>query len=106
MSVPFMLLCHVAIHQAVGTSAALGFPIAVAGTLGYVLSGWQATGLPETSLGYVYAPALLGVVVMSVATAPLGARLAHRLPVRQLKRAFAGFLALLATKMLYGLLTG
>ena len=106
MSVPFMLLCHVAIHQAVGTSAALGFPIAVAGTLGYVLSGWQATGLPEASLGYVYVPALLGVVVMSVATAPLGARLAHRLPVKQLKRTFAGFLALLATKMLYGLLTG
>ncbi len=106
MSVPFMLLCNVAIHQAVGTSAALGFPIAMAGTLGYLLTGWQAHDLPDYSLGYIYLPALAGVVLMSMMTAPLGARLAHRLPVRQLKRAFGGFLALLATKMLHGLLVG
>lgn len=105
MSVPFMLWCNVAIHQAVGTSSALGFPIAVAGAIGYILSGWNAQGLPPWSLGYIYLPALAGVVVMSIATAPLGAKLAHRLPVKQLKRAFGGFLALLATKMLYGLLS-
>ncbi len=103
LSIPFMLFCNVAIHNAVGTSAALGFPIAVAGTIGYVLAGWHDAGLPPWSLGYVYLPGLVGVVMMSVVFAPLGARTAHRLPVKQLKRAFGGFLALLASKMLWGL---
>ncbi len=106
LSIPFMVFCNVVIHQAVGTSAALGFPIAVAGTLGYILSGFKAQGLPEYSLGYVYLPAFIGVVAISFLMAPVGARLAHKLPVKQLKRAFGGFLALLASKMLHGLLTG
>jgi len=105
LSIPFMVFCNVAIHHAVGTSAALGFPIAVAGTIGFIVSGFRAQGLPEYSLGYVYLPALIGVVVISFLMAPVGARLAHKLPVRQLKRAFGGFLALLATKMLHGLLS-
>ncbi|MCZ7653937.1 MAG: hypothetical protein M5R42_06030 [Rhodocyclaceae bacterium] len=54
MSIPFMVFCNVVIHQAVGTSAALGFPIAVAGTIGYVLAGWNSAGLPAHSFGYVY----------------------------------------------------
>lgn len=106
LSIPFMVFCNVVIHHAVGTSAALGFPIAVAGTIGYIASGLDAAGLPEFSLGYVYLPAFAGVVAMSMLIAPLGAKTAHSLPVRQLKRAFGGFLALLATKMLHGLLTG
>ena len=105
LSIPFMLFCNVAVHHAVGTSAALGFPIAVAGTIGFIASGWRAPGLPEYSLGYVYLPALIGVVAISYLMAPVGARLAHKLPVKQLKRAFGGFLALLATKMLHGLLS-
>ena len=105
LSIPFMLFCNVTIHNAVGTSAALGFPIAVAGTIGYVASGLKVSGLPEYSLGYVYLPALIGVVAISFLMAPVGARLAHTLPVKQLKRAFGGFLALLATKMLHGLLS-
>ena len=104
MSIPFMVFCNVAMHNAVGTSSALGFPIAVAGLVGYVLGGWTVGGLPEHSLGYVYLPAFLGVVVLSFLAAPVGARLAHRLPVKQLKRGFGVFLALLATKMLAGLL--
>ncbi len=104
LSIPFMVFCNVVIHQAVGTSAALGFPIALAGTIGYIISGLKATGLPEYSLGYIYLPAFVGVVAMSMLVAPFGARTAHKLPVKQLKRAFGGFLALLATKMLYGLL--
>jgi uncharacterized membrane protein YfcA len=104
LSIPFMVFCNVVIHQAVGTSAALGFPIAVAGTIGYVASGLHASGLPEFSLGYIYLPAFIGVVAMSFLMAPVGAKFAHRLPVKQLKRAFGGFLALLATKMLHGLL--
>ena len=105
MSIPFMVFCNVAIHQAVGTSAALGFPIAVAGTVGYLASGWSTPGLPAGSLGYVYLPGWVGVAAMTMLIAPLGARTAHRLPVKQLKRAFGGFLALLGTKMLHGLMS-
>ena len=104
LSIPFMVFCNVAIHNAVGTSAALGFPIALAGTFGYIASGLKATGLPPYSLGYIYLPAFVGVVAFSFVVAPFGAKLAHRLPVKQLKRAFGGFLALLATKMAWGLL--
>jgi uncharacterized membrane protein YfcA len=104
MSIPFMVFCNVVIHQAVGTSAALGFPIAVAGTVGYLVAGWEAPGLPGGSLGYVYLPGLVSVAALTMLVAPLGARTAHRLPVKKLKRAFGGFLALLGTKMLHGLL--
>ncbi len=105
LSIPFMVFCNVAIHNAVGTSAALGFPIAVAGTIGYIASGLKTTGLPAYSLGYIYLPAFIGVVAISFLMAPVGARLAHKLPVKQLKRGFGVFLAVLATKMLHGLLT-
>jgi uncharacterized membrane protein YfcA len=105
LTIPFMVFCNVVIHNAVGTSSALGFPIAVAGTVGYILSGLKTQGLPEYSLGYIYLPAFIGVVTISFLMAPVGARLAHKLPVKQLKRAFGGFLALLATKMLHGLLS-
>lgn len=104
LSIPFMVFCNVSIHQAVGTSAALGFPIALAGAAGYVLGGMATTGLPTGSFGYVYLPALAGIVTMSMLVAPLGARLAHRLPVRKLKGAFGIFLSLMAAHMLYGLL--
>lgn len=104
LSVPFMLFCNVAIHNAVGTSSALGFPIAVAGAIGYIVAGWHDVGLPAYTVGYVYLPAFVGIVAMSILMAPLGARLAHKLPVKKLKRAFGGFLALLATKMLVSLI--
>ncbi len=99
-----MLFCNVAIHSAVGTSSALGFPIAVAGAIGYIVAGWSDTGLPPYTFGYIYLPAFFGIVVMSILMAPVGARLAHKLPVKKLKRAFGGFLALLASKMLYSLI--
>lgn len=105
LSIPFMVFCNVVIHHAVGTSAALGFPIAAAGMIGYIAAGVGAQDLPPYTLGYVYLPAFIGVVALSVLVAPLGAKVAHRLPVKQLKRAFGGFLALLATKMLHSLLS-
>jgi uncharacterized membrane protein YfcA len=104
LSVPFMLFCNVAIHNAVGTSSALGFPIAVAGAIGYIVAGWHDGSLPAYTFGYVYLPAFVGIVAMSILMAPVGARLAHKLPVKKLKRAFGGFLALLATKMLVSLI--
>jgi uncharacterized membrane protein YfcA len=101
ISVPFMSWCNVKIHNAVATSAALGLPIAVAGTLGYVLAGLRADGLPAHTLGYVHGPALFGIVAASVLFAPMGARMAHRWPVRKLKRSFALLLYLLAGYMLW-----
>ena len=103
LSVPFMVWCNVSVHQAIGTSAAIGFPIAIAGTVGYIWNGLHAQNLPLHSVGYIYLPALLGIVCASVLTAPLGARLAHRLPVPQLKRAFAVLLLAFGTRMLVGL---
>lgn len=104
LSVPFMVLCNVPIRQAVGTSAALGFPIAAAGVVGYIAGGWGVADLPGPHLGFVYLPAFVGVVVSTVFMAPVGARMAHRLPVKQLKRVFGVMLALLASKMLWNLL--
>jgi uncharacterized membrane protein YfcA len=103
MSVPFMIYCNVPIIQAVGTAAAIGFPIAVGGTVGYLYTGWSTSGLPPWSLGYVYLPALGGITVASVLTAPLGARLAHRVPGKMLKRIFAGMLFVLAARMMVNL---
>jgi uncharacterized protein len=100
MSVPFLIWCNVSVRSAIGTSAAIGFPIAVAGALGYVVNGLSVSSLPQFSLGFVYLPALVGIGVMSVLTAPLGARLAHVLPVVAIKRSFAFLLLLVALKML------
>ncbi len=100
MSVTFFLWCNMSIHQAIGTSAAIGFPIAVAGAAGYLWRGLAASGLPPYAAGYLYLPALLGIGCASILTAPLGARLAHRLPVTQLKKIFATLILLVATKML------
>jgi uncharacterized membrane protein YfcA len=101
LSVPFMLWHNITLHRAIATSSAIGFPIAVAGAVGYVLGGWQVGGLPEGSLGFVYLPALSGIVLGSVLTAPLGARTAHRLPIRPLKRIFALLLLVLALRMVW-----
>lgn len=101
VSVPFMTWCNVAIHNAVATSAALGFPIALANALGYVVAGQGVPELPAGSLGYVYLPALAVIAVASVLMAPVGVKAAHALPVKSLKRAFAAILYVLAGYMLY-----
>jgi len=103
LSVPFMTWCNVKMHQAIGTSAAIGFPIALAGTAGYMISGYTATGLPAGSFGFIYLPALTATVIASMLMAPLGAKTAHSLPVATIKKVFAGVLVLLSAKMLYGL---
>jgi uncharacterized membrane protein YfcA len=104
MSVPFMTWCNVPMHVAIGTSAAIGFPIALAGALGYIVNGLGTADLPPLSFGFIYLPALLGIAAVSYLTAPYGARLAHKLPVATLKRVFAVFLLIMATRMLWGLL--
>ena len=106
VSVPFMTWCNISIHNAVATSAALGFPIAVANVLGYVVSGQSVQGLPAGSFGYIWLPALVVIALCSVLTAPLGAKAAHNLPVKKLKRVFASILYLLAAYMLWKGLQG
>lgn len=101
LSMPFMLWCGVPARTAIGTGAALGVPVAVLGTLGYASAGLAAEGLPPGSLGFVLLPALAGVVLASILTAPIGARLAHRLPVLTLRRLFAVVLYALAAKMIW-----
>lgn len=105
VSVPFMTWCNVAIHNAVATSAALGFPIALSNALGYVISGQGIEGRPPGSLGYVFLPALLVIAIASVMMAPVGVKAAHALPVRSLKRVFSSLLYGLAAYMLYKGLT-
>lgn len=101
ISVPFMTWCNVKIHNAVATSAALGFPIALAGTLSNIYFGLNASDLPAGSLGFIYVPALLVISLASVMTAPLGAKTAHSLPVKTLKKLFALLLYVLAAYMFY-----
>jgi uncharacterized membrane protein YfcA len=101
VSVPFMTWCNVKIHNAVATSAALGFPIAAAGTIGYVIAGWSLPDMPAGALGFLYVPALLTISAASVLTAPMGARAAHTLDRRKLQRVFAALLYSLAAYMFY-----
>lgn len=100
LSIPFLAWCSVPLRRAVGTAAAIGFPIAVAGTAGYVLQGLRAGGLPAWTVGYVYLPALGLIVLTSMLAAPLGARLTHRLPVRRIRFVFAAILYAMAVRML------
>ena len=99
ISVPFMTWCNVAMHHAVATSAALGLPIALANTVGYLIGGWSMPAPQPGALGWLWLPGLGLIACASVLTAPLGARAAHALQVAQLKRAFALVLYLLALYM-------
>lgn len=104
LSVPFMTWCNVKLHDAIGTSAALGFPIALAGMIGFASMGLTIDApLPRGSIGFIYLPALVGLIAASVITAPLGARAAHALPVTQLRRGFAVLLYLIGARMAWGL---
>lgn len=101
ISVPFMTWCQVPIHRAVATSAALGFPIALFNAIGYIYSGWSVVGTPAGAWGYIWIPALVCMAVSSMAFAPLGATLAHRIDVAPMRRLFACTLLVLGAYMLY-----
>lgn len=103
MTIPAMTLCNVPMRNAIGTSAALGLPIAIAGAAGYIATGIGKDHLPQYSLGYVYLPALIGIVVGTLITVPWGAKMAHTMPVSRLKKIFAVILFILATRMLWTL---
>lgn len=106
VSMPFMLAHDVALINAVATSSALGFVVAVVNSGGFALGGASHPGLPPWSLGYVWLPGLAVVALSSVCTAPLGAKLAHALPVNVLKRLLCGVLLSLAAYMLFKGLRG
>jgi uncharacterized protein len=101
LTVPFLSRHGLEMRQAVGTSAACGLPIALAGALGFVLTGWGRPGLPAFSTGFVYWPAVLTMLIASMPIAPLGARLAHALPVTLLKRLFGVLLLLIAMRLAF-----
>jgi uncharacterized membrane protein YfcA len=103
LHVPYLSWCGVPLKQSIATAASIGFPLALASTLGFIVTGLDEPNLPPHSLGYINLPAFAGVVGASVLFAPLGARLAHRLPDRFLKRTFALFLFILALRMAYDL---
>ena len=101
ISVPFMTWSNVKIHNAVATSSALGFPIAFAGTLGYIFAGWNVPQMPPGSIGYLYLPGVIIVSIASMCTAPLGAKTAHRIDITPLKKIFASVLYVLAAYFLW-----
>jgi uncharacterized membrane protein YfcA len=99
LSILFLTWAKVRMHEAIGTAAAIGLPLALIGTVGFVITGYADHGLPPWSVGYVYLPAFFGIALTSFIVAPYGARLAHRLPVETLKKIFMVFLVGLAIKM-------
>lgn len=103
LTVPLLAKHQVPMRNAVAISSACGLPIAVVGTISYAVLGWQKTGLPEGSLGYIYIPAFLGVVISSVLSTPIGAGLANKLPTEQLKRYFSLLLFMVAGKLLWAI---
>lgn len=101
LSVPFLARCGQPLLNAVAISGALGFPIALAGAASYIALGWEQPGLLPLSLGYIYLPAFGGIVLTSALFAPLGARLAHRLPAARLRKVFALVVLAIGGKLLW-----
>jgi len=100
MTVPWLMWHGSSIHKAIATSAAVGFPIALGGSIGYLYAGWNHNLLPTYAVGFIYLPALIGIIFSSMLFAPLGASLAHKFEVTKLKRVFAFLLIALAIYLL------
>lgn len=100
LSVPFLTWCNVPMKKAIGTSSGIGFFIAVSAVVGYFAGGVQHNNLPEFSTGYIYWPAVILISIVSVFCAPIGVKMAHKLPVPLLKKIFAVLLMSLSIKML------
>ncbi len=103
LSIPFMLYCNIPMINAVGTSSALGWPIAVSGAIGYIVNGWSHTNLEQGLLGYVFLPGMVALAIGTVACAPIGVKVAHKLPSRTLKLIFSAMLLIMAAQMAYSL---
>lgn len=101
LSVPFLLYCNMPPHKAIGTSSGLAWPIALAGTIGYLVSGWNVIGMPPHSVGFLYLPAVAVLSVSTMLFAPLGVKIAYKLPADKLKIAFGLLLLVIALRMLW-----
>ncbi len=104
LSVPYLMHQNFDIKRAIGTSAAIGFPIAISGTLGYLVNGWTHTDWNHFIIGYIYIPAVVLVAISSAFTAPLGVKYATKLPVDTLKKIFGVLSVILSVKMLLSVL--
>lgn len=100
VTVPILLVCGLPVLNTIATSGAFGFPIAIAGCVGYALTAWGHPNLPEYSLGFIYLPALLGFVPTSVLCAPLGVKVSHILPPKILRRGFGVLVLIMAYRMI------
>lgn len=100
LTVPFLSACRVDMKRAIAVSATLGFPIALFGSVGFMLTGLHRPDLPPLSIGFVYLPALIGVTVASMLAAPQGVALSHALPVARLKPLFGLLLLAIAGRMM------
>lgn len=100
--VPALVWFKINIKRAIGCAACCGLIIAIFGTISFIHAGWNIQGLPKGAVGYLYLPAAIGIVVTSVFTARMGAKLSHRLDTKKLKQIFAGFLILVGLRMLLG----
>ncbi len=105
LSVPFLIYCNVNTKRAIGTSSAIGLPIALAGAIGYIISALQISDLPSKSLGFVYLPAFAIIAAASLISAPVGAVLVQKLAVKKLKKIFALLLIVIGCRMLLGLIS-
>jgi len=101
--VPTLIYFNIPVHRAAATSSTLGVPIAMAGTLGYIFTGWSED-LGAGMLGYVYLPSFFAIVLATVVTAPLGVWVAHRVAPMPLRRGFGTLLVLVSLRMLYSAL--
>ncbi|MCH1925403.1 sulfite exporter TauE/SafE family protein [Shewanella sp. C32] len=102
LMVPFLCLCGLEMKKAVGFSSANGVLIALWGSLGYVIAGWNVQGMPTGSFGYIYLPALAGIIATSMLVAPLGAKAASTWPTAVLKKIFAALLLVVGLKLIIG----
>lgn len=99
LTVPFLYWHNIDLHKAIASSAACGIPIAIAGTIGYIIGGWNQPYLPQPSLGYIYLPSMISITISSMLFAPLGVKISHQLPVNLLKKIFSGLLIILSAYM-------
>ncbi|KXF75533.1 hypothetical protein ATN84_19990 [Paramesorhizobium deserti] len=101
LTVPTLSLCNYPVRRAVGTASVIGLIIALPGAIGFVINGWKASGLPPLSLGYVNGAGFVAIALTSMLFAPLGARTAHTIDPKWLRRLFGIFLAITSVKMLF-----
>lgn len=101
ITVPYLSFWNTSMARSVGTSSAIGLPLSIAGTIGFIISGYHAPNLPPYSLGYIFLPAFLSIILVSTFTAQIGVKLAQKLSSKVISRIFATFLMIIAFDIFY-----